>query len=131
MSSKDPFSFSYPSPSQAFSQSREVSWGAFHQAFCQCFSLTNFISYWNPCIWLAESKFVSEKHWQNTWWNAPLVSFGHPNIQSVCIMQWDEKELDTQFSKSFDTLLIERFYKLDSECINSWQILHGLAIIYM
>ena len=47
-------------------------WGAFHQAFCQCFSLTNFISYWNPCIWLAESKFVSEKHWQNAWWNAPL-----------------------------------------------------------
>ena len=46
-------------------------WGAFHQAFCQCFSLTNFISYWNPCIWLAESKFVSEKHWQNAWWNAP------------------------------------------------------------
>ena len=34
--------------------------GAFHQAFCQWFSLTNFISYWNPCIWLAESKFVSE-----------------------------------------------------------------------
>ena len=24
------------------------------QAFCQWFSLTNFISYWNPCIWLAE-----------------------------------------------------------------------------
>ena len=47
------------------------SWGVFHQAFCQCFSLTNFISYWNPCIWLAESKFVSEKHWQNAWWNAP------------------------------------------------------------
>ena len=47
--------------------------GAFHQVFCQCFSLTNFISYWNPCIWLAESKFVSEKHWQNAWWNAPLV----------------------------------------------------------
>ena len=47
-------------------------WGAFHQAFCQCFSLTTVISYWNPCIWLAESKFVSEKHWQNTWWNAPL-----------------------------------------------------------
>ena len=45
--------------------------GAFHQAFCQWFSLTNFISYWNPCIWLAESKFVSEKHWQNAWWNAP------------------------------------------------------------
>ena len=37
--------------------------GAFHQAFCQCFSLTTVISYWNPCIWLAESKFVSEKHW--------------------------------------------------------------------
>ena len=31
------------------------------------------ISYWNPCIWLAESKFVSEKHWQNAWWNAPLI----------------------------------------------------------
>ena len=50
-------------------------WGAFHQAFCQCFSprmgLTTVISYWNPCIWLAESKFVSEKHWQNAWWNAP------------------------------------------------------------
>ena len=46
--------------------------GAFHQAFCQCFSLTTVISYWNPCIWLAESKFVSEKHWQNAWWNAPL-----------------------------------------------------------
>ena len=46
-------------------------WGVFHQVFCQCFSLTNFISYWNPCIWLAESKFVSEKHWQNTWWNTP------------------------------------------------------------
>ena len=49
-------------------------WGAFHQAFCQCFSLTNFISYWNPCIWLAESEFVSEKHWQNAWWIAPLAS---------------------------------------------------------
>ena len=48
-----------------------VNRGAFHQAFCQCFSLTTVISYWNPCIWLAESKFVSEKHWQNAWWNAP------------------------------------------------------------
>ena len=48
--------------------------GVFHQAFCQCFSLTTIISYWNPCIWLAESKFVSEKHWQNAWWNAPLKS---------------------------------------------------------
>ena len=47
--------------------------GAFHEAFCQCFSLTTVISYWNPCIWLAESKFVSEKHWQNAWWNAPQV----------------------------------------------------------
>ena len=56
----------------AWSWSRHLR-GAFHQAFCQCFSLTNFISYWNPCIWLAESKFVSEKHWQNAWWNAPLV----------------------------------------------------------
>ena len=57
----------------AWSWSRHL-WGALHQAFCQCFSLTNFISYWNPCIWLAESKFVSEKHWQNAWWNAPQVS---------------------------------------------------------
>ena len=48
-----------------------TSWGAFHQAFCQWFSLTNFISYWNPCIWLAESKLVSENHWQKAWWNAP------------------------------------------------------------
>ena len=54
--------------------SNNDSWGAFHQAFCQCFSLTTVISYWNPCIWLAESKFVSEKHWQNAWWNAPLVT---------------------------------------------------------
>ena len=30
--------------------------GAFHQAL-----LTTVVSYWNPCIWLAESKFVSEK----------------------------------------------------------------------
>ena len=47
--------------------------GVFHQAFSQWFSLTKFISYWNPCIWLAESKLVSENHWQNAWWNAPLV----------------------------------------------------------
>ena len=52
--------------------------GAFHQAFCQWFSLTNFKSYWNPCVWLAESKFVSEKHWQNVWWNAPLGSLKDP-----------------------------------------------------
>ena len=45
--------------------------GAFHQAFCQCFSLTTVISYWNPCIWLAESKFVSEKHWQNALMKCP------------------------------------------------------------
>ena len=43
---------------------------AFHET---CQSLTTVISYWNPCIWLAESKFVSEKHWQNTWWNAPQM----------------------------------------------------------
>ena len=61
-------------PLQADSNPRPCSWesrGAFHQAFCQWFSLTNFISYWNPSIWLAESKFVSENHWQNAWWNAP------------------------------------------------------------
>ena len=56
-------------------------WGAFHQAFCQCFSLTTVISYWNPCIWLAESKFVSEKHWQNAWWNAPQV-FPAPSFRN-------------------------------------------------
>ena len=49
--------------------------GVFHQAFSQWFSLTKFISYWNPCIWLAESKLVSENHWQNAWWNAPQVNF--------------------------------------------------------
>ena len=52
--------------------------GAFHQAFCQWFSLTNFISYWNPCIWLAESKLVSENHWQKAWWNAPQMCM-HPH----------------------------------------------------
>ena len=52
--------------------------GVFHQAFCQCFSLTTVISYWNPCIWLAESKFVSEKHWQNAWWNAPQSTLFNP-----------------------------------------------------
>ena len=41
-------------------------WAAFHET---CQSLTTVISYWNPCIWLAETKFVSEKHSQNTWWN--------------------------------------------------------------
>ena len=46
--------------------------GAFHQVSCQWFLLTTVISYWNPCIWLAESKFVSKNHWQDTWWNAPL-----------------------------------------------------------
>ena len=54
--------------------------GVFHQAFSQWFSLTKFISYWNPCIWLAESKLVSEKHWQKAWWNAPQVPLGHPNV---------------------------------------------------
>ena len=58
-----------------------MTWGAFHQAFCQCFSLTTVISYWNPCIWLAESKFVSEKHWQNAWWNAPLIIQGSHHEQ--------------------------------------------------
>ena len=53
-------------------------WGEFHRAFCQCFSLTTVISYWNPCIWLAESKFVSEKLWQNTKWNAPRTDHATP-----------------------------------------------------
>ena len=61
---------------------RGTSRGAFHQAFCQWFSLTNFISYWNPCIWLAESKFVSEKHWQNAWWNAPQ-EYPYPLFKDV------------------------------------------------
>ena len=30
------------------------------------------ISYWNPCVWLAESKFVSENHWWDASWNLPL-----------------------------------------------------------
>ena len=29
----------------------------------------------------------------------PIADFGHPNIHiCLCIMQWDEKELDTQFT---------------------------------
>ena len=29
----------------------------------------------------------------------PIADFGHPNIHIfLCIMQWDEKELDTQFA---------------------------------
>ena len=48
-------------PSGEYSPRGSWSWGAFHQVFCQCFSLTNFISYWNPCIWLAESKFCQWK----------------------------------------------------------------------
>ena len=29
----------------------------------------------------------------------PVADFGHPNIHIfLCIMQWDEKELDTQFT---------------------------------
>ena len=51
---------------------KRVSGGHFIKRFVS--ALTNFISYWNPCIWLAESKFVSEKHWQNAWWNAPLIA---------------------------------------------------------
>ena len=47
--------------------------GHFIKRFVSVFPLTTVISYWNPCIWLAESKFVSEKHWQNAWWNAPQV----------------------------------------------------------
>ena len=63
-------------------------WGAFHQAFGQCFSLTTVISYWNPCIWLAESKLVSEKHWQNAWWNAPWLdlSFIVHSLNHTCIV---------------------------------------------
>ena len=34
-------------------------------------SLTTVISYWNRYIWLAESRFITESHWQNTWWNTP------------------------------------------------------------
>ena len=34
--------------------------GGISSSVLSVFSLTNFISYWNPCIWLAESKFVSE-----------------------------------------------------------------------
>ena len=44
----------------------------FMKLFCQRFSLTNCISYWNLCIWLAESKSVSENHGQDASWNAPL-----------------------------------------------------------
>ena len=31
----------------------------------------------------------------------PVADFGHPNIHIIlCIMQWDEKELDTQFTQN-------------------------------
>ena len=75
------------------------SWGAFHQAFCQWFSLTNFISYWNPCIWLAESKFVSENHWQNAWWNAPqLWGFGMLNFHNA--LHVDQLDCTVDMAKS-------------------------------
>ena len=73
--------------------------GAFHWAFCQCFSLTTVISYWNPCIWLAESKFVSEKHWQNAWWNAPQGSISwnlsvtdncYKLLKSLHLIGWEQ-----------------------------------------
>ena len=28
----------------------------------------------------------------------PIADFGHPNIQILCMMQWDKKEFDTQFT---------------------------------
>ena len=62
------------------------SWALFHET---CQSLTTVISYWNPCIWLAESEFVSEKHWQNTWWNAPLnLELPRPISSRVLWRMW-------------------------------------------
>ena len=75
-------SASQPTEKHFICRRNMYNWGAFHQAFCQCFSLTTVISYWNPCIWLAESKFVSEKHWQNAWWNAPQMV--ELPLKSVC-----------------------------------------------
>ena len=45
--------------------------GAFHQAFCQCFSLTNLLSANQMQGFQKLITVVSEKHWQNAWWNAP------------------------------------------------------------
>ena len=42
----------------------KVIWDSFIFLVDQWFSLTYVISYWYSCIWLAESKFVSENHWQ-------------------------------------------------------------------
>ena len=81
-------------------------WGVFHQAFSQWFSLTKFISYWNPCIWLAEGKLVSEKHWQKAWWNAPL--FTDSLSCTFCPPQW----LRCKGKIDFSTVKTPRHYFL-------------------
>ena len=86
----------------ALFQTQEPIRGAFHQAFCQCFSLTTVISYWNPCIWLAESKFVSKKHWQNAWWNAPL----DPVSQRVTINRTIDINRSSMVNRVLRTLAI-------------------------
>ena len=92
-------------------------WGAFHQVFCQCFlALTNFISYWNPCIWLAESKFVSEKYWQNAWWNAP--------------QNWDQVQFTNCLVTHYTVLIqfvFEHWWKLNMQiCIWSAENQKGI-----
>jgi len=56
----------------------------FTKRFVSDFYWQTVISYWNPRIWLAESKSASENHWQDALWNAPQVN-----------MFWRRKGYDT------------------------------------
>ena len=91
--------------------------GAFHQAFCQWFSLTNFISYWNPCIWLAESKFVSENHWRNAWWNAPQL------VTAITLQLCTQK----QYQNSFHV------WNCNAFVASSWPLWHnwGMSVSFL
>ena len=47
------------------------------------------------------------------------VSFGHPNIHIFCIMQWDEKELDTHFTPNvyFEHPILKSQVWVYGECV--------------
>ena len=90
--------------SRARSPLRLGSRGHFIKRFVSVFPLTNFISYWNPCIWLAESKFVSEKQWQNAWWNAPLGPLKGP------WKLWDSRLSVVQYQPYFECFLWQFFH---------------------
>ena len=104
-----------------YTRAYENTWGAFHQAFCQCFSLTNIISYWNPCYWFAESKVVSEKHWQNAWWNAPLADTTSAHARGAwfrtlrCVSKGDR----TVWTK-FESAFIPKLSEITAWNFDSW-----------